>query len=275
MAVIGTDRQTTPDQQTVKRTRKRPVWRRNWVWLALVMLLTAAATGGWFWWQARQSVEAAQATYTTVSVTPAAYDLTISGPGTLTAAENVSVSTPVAGTIQSLANVGDTVEKGQMLAQLETDTLQASVTETQLALQQAQTQLESLRLGQTDSSTSLTGSIAEAERSVTAAQRSAESAQQELALAERLSEVGSGSATEVQTAQNTYDTAVATLENAQENLNTLSASQDVQGDADAQDLENAQLAVQQAELTLKRAQERPGGRDHKRTYRRSGHCYQR
>ena len=254
MAVIGTDRQTTPDQQTVKRTRKRPVWRRNWVWLALVMLLTAAATGGWFWWQARQSVEAAQATYTTVSVTPAAYDLTISGPGTLTAAENVSVSTPVAGTIQRLASVGDTVEKGQTLAQLETDTLQESVTEAELALQQAQTQLESLRLGQTDSSTSLTGSIAEAQRSVTEAQRSAESAQQELALAERLSEVGSGSATEVQTAQNTYDTAVATLENTQGTLSTLSASQNVQGDADAQDFENAQLAVQQAELTLKRAQ---------------------
>ena len=67
-------------------------------------------------------------------------------------------------------------------------------------------------------------------------------------------EVGSGSAAEVQTAQNAYDTAVATLDNAQDTLDTLSTTQNLQGDADTQDLKNAELAVTQAQLTLDRAE---------------------
>ena len=254
MAVIGTDRQTLQDKEKRpgKQSSKRPA-RRLWLWLALTVLLAAAATGGW-WWQARQSVSAAQTIYTTVSVTPAAYDLTISGPGTLSAAQSVSVSTPVAGTIQRLASVGDKVEKGQTLAQLEPDTLQEAVTEAQLGLEQAQAELESLRLGQTDSSGGRSSAVAEAQRAVSEAQRSVQTTQQELSLAEQLREVGSGSAAEVQTAQNAYDTAVATLDNAQDTLDTLSTTQTLQSDADTQNLKNAELAVTLAQLTLDRAE---------------------
>ncbi len=255
MAVIGTDRQTVQDKEKRpgRQWGKRLARRRVRLWLALITLLGVVATGGW-WWQAQQRAGAAQTTYTTVSVTPAPYDLTISGPGTLSAAQSVSVSAPVAGTIQSLASVGDEVAKGQTLAQLEPETLQEAVTEAQLGLEGAQAELESLRLGQTDSSRGRASAVAEAQRAVSEAQRSVQTAQQELSLAEQLREVGSGSAAEVQTAQNAYDTAVATLDNAQDTLATLSTTQTLQSDADTQDLRNAELAAAQAQLTLEQAQ---------------------
>lgn len=246
----------TEVRQENRRARSGRRGRRGrlWLWVALLVLLVAGGAGGWFWWQQRQEAEAAATAYETVSVTPAAYQLTTSGPGTLEASQSVSVSTSVAGTIESLVSVGDTVEAGQTLVQLESDTLEETVREAEIALSQAQTQLESLRSTQTDATGSLTNNIAEAERAVSDAQRTVDSAQSDLTLAQRLQKAGTESASSVQEAQNAYDAAVASLEGAQESLDTLRSSQDLQGQADTQDLRNAELAVEQAQLTLDRAQ---------------------
>lgn len=228
----------------------RPLRRWGLILFGLVLVLGGSYV--WYHFRGRQAAE--QMTFTTVSVTPTAYDLTLSGPGTLEPSRSVSVSSSVAGTIETMPAVGDTVRKGQVLVQLETTTLEQAVSAAQLALEQARSQQASLDSSQNDVAASLASDIATAQRTVAEDERALKSGEDDLALAKRLQAVGSESGANVTAAQNTYDSALATLEGSNDALATLQASASLQSEGNIQDLRNAELGVQEAQLTLTSAQ---------------------
>ncbi len=225
--------------------------RRRWWWLLVPLVLLI---GGYTWYRLRAREPGVQETYTTLAVVPAAYDLTLSGPGTLEPARSVSVGSSVEGTIETIPAVGDTVASGEVLVQLETTVLQQAVDAAQLALEQARSQEASLRSSQSNTVASLASDIAAAERTVAENERALQASADDLALAKRLRAVGSESGTNVTAAQNAYDSAAAALAGSKDALATLQASASVQDEGNAQDLRNAELAVQSAQLTLTSAQ---------------------
>ncbi len=131
-------------------------------WLALVLI--AAAAAAWWWTQGERSAEpgrpgqAGQQRAVAVEVAPVSQGNIrqwASFTGSLTAASQFDVSTRIAGRLEELlADLGDTVERGQVIARLDDE-------EVQQDLAQARAELAVAR-----------ANLAEAEASLEAARRS-------------------------------------------------------------------------------------------------------
>ena len=131
-------------------------------WLALVLI--AAAAAAWWWTQGERSAEpgrpgqASQQRAVAVEVAPVSQGNIrqwASFTGSLTAASQFDVSTRIAGRLEELlADLGDTVERGQVIARLDDE-------EVQQDLAQARAELAVAR-----------ANLAEAEASLEAARRS-------------------------------------------------------------------------------------------------------
>ena len=117
-------------------TRKKRRGRKGWVFGALVL----AALGGGFWyWGGAAPV--AQVSYTTAEVTTGDIVVQITAVGTVEPIEQVDVSSLISGTIAEMAvKVNDRVKKGDVLARLDTSSLQAELARDKatLAAQKAQ-----------------------------------------------------------------------------------------------------------------------------------------
>jgi HlyD family secretion protein len=98
-------------------------------------------------------------------------------------------------------------------------------------------------------------SIANAQRAIANAERDVQTKLSDLQLKQRLVTVGGESSEAVRQAQNGYDAAVATLEEAQLNLQTLQESQSYRSSSNEQTLRNADLAIEAAQNSLEKAQE--------------------
>lgn len=128
--------------------------RARYMLLALVVL--AAGLGGWAVMRGINGSAAPE--YATASVTRGDIEVTISAAGTLTPKEMVDVGAQVSGQLQTLfVDVGDTVEAGDLLAQID-----ATIAESSVEAKQAQ--LEETRASFRQQQASLKLLEAEAER---------------------------------------------------------------------------------------------------------------
>src|SRR5512140_2605030 len=113
-----------------------PVFTRwpKWVrWTVLGVVLAGLGAGAFTYIQARQAATAAAATTSTLQTATARQGnliLQASGSGYLVATSESSVGFDLNGKLASLAvKLGDQVEKGQLLAQLEDGDLQDALTQ--------------------------------------------------------------------------------------------------------------------------------------------------
>jgi multidrug efflux pump subunit AcrA (membrane-fusion protein) len=111
-------------------------------------------------------------------------DQTVEASGTVTSSLKLTPSFPTSGTVESVkVRVGDTVRKGQVLAQLDTSALQAEVDSANSILASARQKLEADKTGQTSSNSNattaayLTANHADSSTSITSLIRQVEAAQ--------------------------------------------------------------------------------------------------
>ncbi|TSE26037.1 efflux RND transporter periplasmic adaptor subunit [Tepidimonas aquatica] len=136
-------RTTRPSDADVQRLlgdeRPRPLWRRPWPWLALLVLL--AAGWGWQRWQVR-SAEQARPVYVTEPLKRGDLVLNVTANGTLEPVRSVNIGSELSGTVREvLVDVNDRVQRGQVLVVLDTAKLQDQVNSARAALASAQAQV--------------------------------------------------------------------------------------------------------------------------------------
>lgn len=120
-----------------------PVLRRlpRWGWLAAAALAIVVAAGGVAWFTTRDSTAAEQAT--TATATSGTFKTTVAATGTVAAAKQADLSFEVSGTVTRVPVAeGDQVHKGQVLATVGRESLQASLTAARASLTAAQSQLD-------------------------------------------------------------------------------------------------------------------------------------
>lgn len=228
--------------------------RRGRAWgLGIVAVLVLAAAAYWLFLRPRQAPATAAERVTAV-VRLQAYPLTVSGPGTLQPVHVVTLAPEVSGRLLSIAAVGQRVAEGDVLATIDPSTYQRNVSDANLALQKAQASLSVLQANQAQSRASQASQIASARAAVDSAQRTLDSQQRDTALTQTLYDMGSSSAVELATAKDALSGAQQTLATAQDALKTQLSAQELQRTADAQDVKNAEIAVDQAQLTLTNAE---------------------
>ncbi len=190
----------------------------------------------------------------TVNATRGTFRVSVTGPGTLEAVQSLDVKPQVSGTILSLPKEGQRVLKGELIATLDQTTLQRTFENAQLSLRKANAQLESQRSSQASSRASQQQQIASSQASYSNALLQVTNAQTALNSAHKLFTAGGNSSLDVQNAQSTLETAQANLESARVALDTNKNAVGLKASSDSQDLKNLQLAIDQANISLRNAQ---------------------
>jgi HlyD family secretion protein len=119
--------------------------RGRWIWagLALIVLAIAAAL-----LLTRTSSSSSTPTISTTTVTPGNIVATVDGSGTIAAAQSLDLTFQTSGTVtQVLVKEGDSVQAGQVLAQLDDRDLQVQLASAQAALDSAKTKLTQTKDG--------------------------------------------------------------------------------------------------------------------------------
>lgn len=115
-------------------------WQSPTVWIGAVAV--AAAVGGYVWWQADQKAKA-KPVYVTEALQRGNLSLTVSANGTLQPTRTVNVGSELSGTVRKVyVDVNDTVKKGQVLVELDTDKLNAQVGRSRATMASAQARLK-------------------------------------------------------------------------------------------------------------------------------------
>ncbi len=130
------------------QTKPRGILRR-WLWLLLVCALVAAVLGGLKYLQVSESIALAKAfperseAVTAFTIRPGEWQQTYRTIGELRATQNLELRTEVDGKISTLGFVGgDSVKKGQLLLQLDSDEEEAQLRATRAQLKLAELELE-------------------------------------------------------------------------------------------------------------------------------------
>jgi len=120
--------------------------KKLWIAIAAVIIVVG---GGWYGYTKLQGNKqlTQQQTTRTAAVTKGDIATTVSGSGTVAAAEKETVKASVEGTVKAvLAAKGDTVKKGQQLVTFEPKDMSSQIKQEQLNLKQKQLNLESAEL---------------------------------------------------------------------------------------------------------------------------------
>ncbi|MBU4530101.1 MAG: efflux RND transporter periplasmic adaptor subunit [Hoeflea sp.] len=124
-------------ESIVKTAEKGSPFRRRLTWFVVLLALLG---GGWYWWSAasRQSLPA----YVTETVGKTDIVVQVTATGTVQPTGQVEISSELSGTVRSVeADFNDVVKKGQILARLDTDKLEANVELGQASLTASQARL--------------------------------------------------------------------------------------------------------------------------------------
>lgn len=116
--------------------------KRRWVWIVVAMMVVVlAGVGGFLLW--RQSRAAAASTAVrTVPVRKGTLQVTVSASGALEPVRQVDLSFDVSGKVaEVLVDIGDVVKAGQVLARLDTTSLELNLRQAEAQLKSAQAQL--------------------------------------------------------------------------------------------------------------------------------------
>ncbi|WP_297854441.1 efflux RND transporter periplasmic adaptor subunit [Meiothermus sp.] len=232
-------------------TRSRPRNRILWLWLIVAL---AVGLGAYLLLRPK-SVATNAPTVETAAVQQEMFRVSVSGPGTLEPVQSLAVKPAVNGTVLKLPNVGDRVQRGQLIVQLDPTNYTRALENARLALQKAQANLDKLRSDQASALATARQNLASAEVAYANARRDLEAARTNLQATQKLYELGGASAQSLQNARDAYAKAQAALEVAQVNLTTARQALSLRSSANAQDLRNAQIAVEQARLEVKNAEE--------------------
>jgi HlyD family secretion protein len=189
----------------------------------------------------------------TVTATRGTFRVSVTGPGTLEAADSLDVKPSVQGTVSTLPKVGQRVTKGELVARLDSDTFARALENAQLSLDKAQAQLTGTRSTQANNRASQQQSIASARTAYENAQRDVRTAETALTNAKQLFEIGGGTQQAVTDARTQLEKAQATLESNRVALQTASGAVSLKAQTDTQDIRNLELAVQQAQISVKNA----------------------
>ncbi len=241
--------------QLKTRRRSRRKYKRLWFFIILLLLMFAATAVWYVYFRETASVTEEDLGPETVAVFPQLYRETVSGTGTVAPFRTLDLSFEVSGSIVELAEVGQEVTAGQVIAKLNTNAFERSLRDAEFSLEQAQTRLQSTASGQTDSQVNLQESINSARLTVQDAEREVTRTKSDLDLKTQLQTAGSESQENVIIAQDNHNRALDNLIKSQLNLETLQSSSSLREDANIQDLRNSELTVQAAQLELERAQE--------------------
>jgi macrolide-specific efflux system membrane fusion protein len=127
------------DFGAIRHKRKRK--RRNYTIIAVLVL----AAAGWFYWQqSREVVEANEPLIATVGI--GSIENTIASAGTLKPSRLIEVGAQVSGQLQKLhVEVGDVVEEGQLLAEIDARVQAARVDASRASIAAQEAQLDARR----------------------------------------------------------------------------------------------------------------------------------
>ena len=117
--------------------------KRSWRWLGWVLVLAAAAWGGWRWHQARGANGNGVVAYRTVPLARGEIIQTVTANGALGAVQTVQVGSEVSGKITELfADYNSAVTNGQVLARLDASTYERQLEQSRAELESAQASLQ-------------------------------------------------------------------------------------------------------------------------------------
>jgi HlyD family secretion protein len=182
------------------------------------------------------------------------FRIAVTGPGTLEASNSLDVKPSISGTILELPKVGMRVAKGTLIAKLDPEGFNRTLENAQLSLQKAKAQLGSTRASQRNNRGTQQQTLSSSQSQVQNAERTLQSAQTNLRNAQSLYEVGGGTMQAVRDAQKAVDDANSNVGSARVALQTAQNAIPLKADSDTQDLYNLELAVRQAEISVKNAQ---------------------
>jgi HlyD family secretion protein len=235
--------------------KTKPAKRKISPWWALLLVpvgfVALSATG--VLRSPNAASQAAAPKVETAQVTRGLFRVSVTGPGTLEAADALDVKPSVQGTIAKLPKVGQRVQKGELIAQLETDTFARALENAELSLEKAQAQLVGTRSTQANNRASQQSTITSSQAQFENAGRDLTTAQTNYTNAKRLFDVGGGTQQAVTDARTQLEKAQASLETARVALNTARSGLNLKGATDVQDIRNLEIAVRQAQITVKNA----------------------
>lgn len=191
----------------------------------------------------------------TASADRTTFRVSVTGPGSFEPVTSLDIKPSVAGTLETIIADGTRVQKGQLLAKLETLTLLRNVENAKLQLEKAKIQLETTRLNQANNRQSQNQSLQNAQTQLANAQLDLQSAQSNYNNQKRLFDVGGISRSQLEDAGRSLEKAQNALASARISVQTTQSTQNFKTSSDAQDLKNQQLAVRQAELSVSSSQE--------------------
>lgn len=173
-------------------TRVRPRWRRprRLVLVLSALVVVSGVVGAWLLLRAD---EPAAASTTTATVSTQTLKQTVTASGTVAAATTEDLSFDVGGTVTKVfVEPGDTVRKGQRLARVDDDVLQAELDAAQSSLDAAETaQSEHVSNGASDEQLAADeASVLAAESSLTEAQDAVDDAVLRSTIAGTVTDVG-------------------------------------------------------------------------------------
>ena len=211
----------------------------------LLLTVAAVAVGALLWWGFGPDDDR-DGTYVYATVERTSLRSTVSSTGTLEAVEAVEVGTQVSGQVADVyVDFNDTVERGQLLALLDTDALEASLESALAAVDQARAGLRQAQATEAQARAQVT----QAQAQLTQAQATSTDAQATLARNAPLAERGYLSQSEFQPLQTSVQTADATVGSQRAAVASAQAQvrQAQAGVASAQaQVEQAQASVTQA-----------------------------
>ncbi len=197
--------------------------------------------------------QTATAKIETAQATRGLFRVSVTGPGTLEAADSLDVKPSVQGTVAKLPKVGQRVQRGELIAQLENDAFARALQNAELSLEKAQAQLVGTRSSQANNRGTQQSTIVSSLAQFENAQRDLATAQTNYSNAKKLFDVGGGTQQSVTDARTQLAKAQDSLETARVALNTARSGLNLKGATDTQDLRNLEIAVKQAQITVKNA----------------------
>jgi len=125
--------------QSITNRRKRSRWTR---WLFWLVVLAGMGGGGYWYWQGQASGTVA-VRYTTTEVAKADITVIVTAVGTVQPTQQVDVGSLISGTIAEVnVAINDVVTKGQVLARLDTSSLEAELMRDQASLSARKAEVE-------------------------------------------------------------------------------------------------------------------------------------
>ena len=197
----------TAAQQLLGLPQARRWWQSRWLWLALLLLALVALALGF--WSAAQQRQAAPV-FVTEPLARGNLVLNVSANGTLQPLRAVNIGSELSGTVRAVhVDINDTVRRGQVLVELDTERLQDQVRHGRAAVLAAQAQ------------------VAQAQASVRETEASVRETQAQLQRLQEVARLSGGkvpSAAELDTARAAFERTQAVLERMRANVNSAQAA---------------------------------------------------